>query len=84
MNGIIAMNIFIKFETGEGVMMFFENKTLTPQQVEEWAKAHFPDVIEAYEVRDDELQYYIYEPLWMTDAKVEKVLNELAEKEVAV
>lgn len=78
------MNIYINFGEGEGVMMFFENETLTPQQVEEWAKLHFPEVVEAYEVRDDELQYYIYESLWMTDAKVEKVRNELAKQEKEV
>lgn len=71
------MNIFISFETGSGVMMFFENKTLTPEQVEIWAKKHFPDVVEAYEVKDYELQYYIYEPLWMTDTKVDKIVNDL-------
>jgi len=75
------MNIFINFETGEGVMMFFENKVLSPTMVEQWAKANFPDVLEAYEVKDEELQYYLYEPMWMTDAKVEKVLNELKERQ---
>jgi len=76
------MNIFINFETGEGVMMFFENKVLSPTTVERWAKLNWPDVSEAYEVRDDELQYYIYEPMWMTDAKVDKVLNDLKKEEV--
>lgn len=67
------MNIFINYETGDGVMLFFENETLTPQQAETWAKNIFPDVIEAYEVRDDELQYYVYEPLRMTDAMVRAI-----------
>jgi len=70
------MNIFINFETGEGVMMFFENKVLSPLMVELWAKANFPDVLEAYEVKDDELQFYIYEPMWMTDEKVERLLKD--------
>jgi len=78
------MNIFINFETGSGVMMFFENKVLSPQQVETWAKANFPDAVEAYEVRDDELQYYIYEPMWMTDAKVEELLKQLREYEASL
>lgn len=76
------MNIFINFETGSGVMMFFENRTLTPRQVETWAKSNFPDAVEAYEVRDDELQYYIYEPMWMTDAKVDIILNDLKKEGV--
>lgn len=76
------MNIFINFETGGGVMMFFENKILLPRTVEYWAKQHFPDVIEAYEVKDEELQYYIYEPVYMTDEKVDKILKGLkAERE---
>jgi len=78
------MNIFINFETGSGVMMFFENKTLLPSTVELWAKANFPDAVEAYEVRDDELQYYIYEPMWMTDAKVEELLKQLREYEASL
>jgi len=78
------MNIFINFETGSGVMMFFENKVLSPQQVETWAKAHFPDAVEAYEVKDEELQYYIYEPMWMTDANVDKILNDLKKEEVCM
>lgn len=78
------MNIFINFETGGGVMMFFENKILSPRTVERWAKKNFPDAVEAYEVKDEELQYYIYEPLWMTDAKVDKVLSDLKEERAAV
>lgn len=78
------MNIFINFETGTGVMMFFENKTLTPNEAETWAKANFLDVVEAYAVKDEELQYYIYEPLWMTDTKVDKVLNDLKKERAVV
>jgi len=75
------MNIFINFETGEGVMMFFENKVLSPTMVEKWAKLNWPDVLEAYEVKDEELQYYLYEPMWMTDAKVDELLKQLQEYE---
>jgi len=37
--------------------------------------------LEAYEVKDEELQYYLYEPMWMTDAKVDELLKQLQEYE---
>lgn len=67
------MQIFVNFENGDGVMVFFDNLTLTPEEVKMWAEFTAGPVLETYEVRDDELQYYCYSPVWADDAQVEYV-----------
>lgn len=70
-------NIFINFESGDGVMLFTENEKITPEVVEAALRKKGSDVIEAYEVPDYDLQYYIYDPFWPSP-KYEERLLELA------
>ena len=50
-------------DSGDDVMIFTE--TMTVEQVESRLKEKGEVFEEVYEVRDDELQYYSYEPLWI-------------------
>lgn len=72
-------NIFVNLESGEGVMIFTENEKITPEVVFAGLKQINYDVVETYEVRDDELQYYCYDPLW-TDANFERNILRYAEQ----
>jgi hypothetical protein len=49
--------------SGDDVMIFTE--TMTVEQVESRLKEKGEVFEEVYEVRDDEVQYYSYEPLWI-------------------
>ncbi len=69
-------NIFVNMESGEGVMVFTENEKITPEVVLTALRKKGFDVIETYEVPTDDLQYYIYEPLWLS-AKHEEVILSL-------
>ena len=60
------MNIAVNLESGDFIMVFTENENLTPEIAEAGLKEAGYDVVETYEVPDDELQYYCYEPLWST------------------
>ena len=71
------MNIFVNLESGEGVMVFTENEKITPEVVLTALRKKGVDIIEAYEVPDHDVQYYIYEPLWLTP-KTEEVMLSLA------
>ena len=73
------MNIAVDLESGELVMVFTENEKLTPEVMYAGLKQINYDVIETYEVRDDELQYYCYDPLW-TDANFERNILRCAEQ----
>ena len=72
-------NIFVNFEDGAGVMVFTENEKITPEIVEKGFKYKGFDILETYEVPTDDLQYYIFDPLWLTPEK-EEVLLGFAEK----
>lgn len=57
-------NIFVsEFEGGEDVMIF--TNTLTVEEVERRLKAKGKTYGEIYEVPDQDVQYYIYEPCWI-------------------
>ena len=60
------MNIAVSLKDEDLVMIFTENEALTPEVVEAAMRWRNLDVIDVYEVRDDELQYYCYDPLWST------------------
>ena len=62
------MNIAVNLESGDLIMVFTENEKLTPAILEAGLNDAGYDVVETYEVRDDELQYYCYEPLWANEA----------------
>jgi hypothetical protein len=49
--------------SGDDVMIFTE--TMTVEHVESRLKEKGEVFEEVYEVRDDEVQYYSYEPLWI-------------------
>ena len=70
-------NIFVNLESGDGVMIFTENEQITPEVVEKGLRKRGMDVIEAYEVPEHDLQYYIYDPFWPSP-KYEQRLLELA------
>lgn len=72
------MNILVSNydNSGENVMIFTDDEQqegLSATTVEKALKSvhkHFDDV---YAVRNDELQYYLYEPLWATDQFIRDV-----------
>lgn len=59
------MNIFVSNadDTGEGVMIFTDKWTLQ-QVIDRLDKAgfYYDDI---YEVKSEDVQYFIYEPLWI-------------------
>ena len=57
-------NIFVNLESGDGVMIFTENEQITPEVVEKGLRKRGMAIIEAYEVPEHDLQYYIYDPFW--------------------
>lgn len=73
------MNIAVSLKDEDLVMIFTENEELTPEVVEAAMRWKNLDVVDVYEVRDDELQYYCYEPLW-ADASFEKGVMKNAER----
>ena len=73
----MTRNIFISYENGSSVMAFTKNEKITPEIVETVLRNGGIDVIEAYYVPDDQLEYYCYEPYWFTP-KVEERYLELA------
>ena len=73
------MNIAVSLKDEDLVMIFTENEALTPEVVEAAMRWKNLDVVDVYEVRDDELQYYCYEPLW-ADANFEKGVMKKAER----
>lgn len=75
----MTRNIFISFEDGSCVMAFTENEKLTPEIVEKVLRNAGKDVIETHYVRDDELEFYCYEPYWFTP-KIEERYLELASR----
>ena len=56
-------NIMVTDFNGEDVMIFTDK--LTPEQVEDKLTSQGQSFGEIYEVKDEEVQYYIYEPCWI-------------------
>lgn len=71
-------NIFVSLESGDNVMIFTENEKITPEVVEKALRKRGMDIIEAYEVPETDLRYYIYDPFWPSPKYEERML-ELAE-----
>ena len=71
-------NTFVSLESGDNVIIFTENEKITPEVVEKALRKRGMDVIEAYEVTEHDLQYYIYDPFWPSPKYEERML-ELAE-----
>ena len=61
------MNILVtNFEnSNEDVMIFTEKEHITPTWVEKNLKQQGKQYEEIYEVKDNELQYYIYDACWV-------------------
>jgi len=53
---------FVAVNGGESVMVFSK---ATPSQVIDYFQSRI-DFADAFEVSDDEVQYYLFEPLWLT------------------
>ena len=61
------MNILVTnfSDSGEDVMIFTEKENITPSSIIETLKSKGETFDEVYEVKDDELQYYCYEPCYI-------------------
>ena len=68
-------NIFVNLASGDGVMVFTENEKITPEVVEKALRKRGMDIIEAYEVPDYDVQYYIYDPFWPSPKYEERMLE---------
>ena len=68
-------NIFVNLKSGDGVMIFTENEKITPEVVEKALRKRGMAVIEAYEVPETDLPYYIYEPFWPSPKYEERMLE---------
>ena len=73
------MNIAVNLKDEDLVMVFTENEKITPEVLFAGLKQINYDVIETYEVRNDELQYYCYDPLW-ADENFERNILKNAEQ----
>ena len=60
--------------TGENVMVFTEkDDAFTPVQLAMALVGKGVDFEECYEVKDEEVQYYIYDPLWADETFIKNV-----------
>ena len=57
-------NIFVNMESGDGVMIFTENEKITPEVVMAALLECGREVIEAYEVPEQDVKYYCYDPIF--------------------
>jgi hypothetical protein len=63
-------NILITDYRGENVMVF---TTVPLNKIKEKLDKDGEEYSDIFEVKDDDLQFYVYEPLWL-DEKTEKLL----------
>lgn len=68
-------NIFVNMESGDSILVHC--LTLTPDEVTAWVKRDIPGdkVIEAYPIKDEEVQYYLFDKRVMCNAKVEAIVR---------
>lgn len=62
---VTIMNYFVS--TNEDNVMIFSEKPFELRTIAEWITMCGIDANEVYEVKDEECQYYIYSPVWVTD-----------------
>lgn len=72
-------SIYVNLESGEGVMVFTENEQITPKVLEAAFNEIGMEVIEAYEVPEQDVPYYCYDPVYY-DANFERNVLKKAEK----
>lgn len=68
-------NIFVNMESGDGVMIFTENEKITPEVVLAALLECGREVIETYEVSEQDVKYYCYDPIWADEAFEANVLR---------
>ena len=68
-------NIFVNMESGDGVMIFTENEKITPEVVMAALLECGREVIEVYEVSEQDVRYYCYDPIWADEAFEANVLR---------
>lgn len=71
----MTRNIYVNMESGDGVMIFTENEKITPEVVLAALKKRGMNIMEAYEVPDYNLQYYVYDPFWPSQKYEERMLE---------
>ena len=61
------MNILVTNfqDSGEDVMIFTEKPNMTPEFVEQTLKSKGETFDEVYEVKDDDVQYYLFDACYM-------------------
>ena len=74
-------NVFVSLNNGEDVMVFCaDGFELDDKTVEKWARYAKLPVNEVYGVKDEEVQYYCYEPVWVMDERKYNAVLEIASK----
>lgn len=69
-------NIFVSTNNGDDVLVYVRDYLLSPSEVEQWARKAVGDNFnEAYEIREDEIQYYyVSNRIWVvTKTKAERI-----------
>lgn len=69
-------NIFVSTNNGDDVLVYVRDNLLSPSEVEQWARKAIGDNFnEAYEIREDEIQYYyISNRVWVVaKTKAERI-----------
>ena len=61
-------NIFVNMESGDGVMIFTENEKITPEVVLVALLECGREVIETYEVPEQDVKFYCYDPIWADES----------------
>lgn len=76
-------NIFVNFENGDSLLI--HTNKIDCETAQKWTeKATGNKVLEAYEIRDDEIQYYCFNGrVWIdTEEKKQKIMDFINEQEV--
>lgn len=73
-------NIFVNFENGESVLI--HTNQISPTIAKKWAeKATGENVLEAYFITDDEIQYYCFDDrVWVDTPEKAKKIREFIDK----
>ena len=73
-------NVLVSFEIGDNVLVYCDER-LSNEQIKKLAEKAVGHVVDIYEIRNDEIQYYCIEGrCWYdTDTQVEKVLKYIGE-----
>ena len=60
-------NIFVNLASGDSVMIFTDNEKITPELVLAALLRCGQKVIETYEVPEQDVKYYCYDPIWANE-----------------